>query len=384
MIKKKIKEILYVLQIIIFYFSYYFYKFLLIKSNKTDWVIGVSEIANNIYFLGNILENSITVCLDKNSYYKSNYTYEINVNNKLLKYIVRFLYGPILFGKLIHISDRFFYIWSTGFLFNREFEFKFLKQKEKKIICLFCGNDIRSPKKTLEYFQKQNSDTFIEYFAFCNPKYLSDEYEKDKKEVAKIADKYADVIFNHKLDQLSYLKSEQYDLLIPYDENKFNKHIEKFENVKKIKIVHAPSFPIIKGTSLVRAAIKQLKEEGYIFEYIELKNMPNKVVLEHLKTAHILLNQFYSVATGLLGIEGMANYCAVMMRAYYYFDYEQEPWVQTEYYEIYDKLKYLLDNPKKIQQYAEAGYNFVRKYHSYAAIKKYLFNIFYKNGIVND
>lgn len=57
------------------------------------------------------------------------------------------------------------------------------------------------------------------------------------------------------------------------------------KNIKKIKIL-SPSNPFVKGTSLVRAAIKKLQVEGYDFEYIELQKMPNEVVLEHLNISY--------------------------------------------------------------------------------------------------
>lgn len=41
--------------------------------------------------------------------------------------------------------------------------------------------------------------------------------------------------------------------------------------------------------------------------------MTNEEVLNNLKNSHILLNQFYHFVPGLLGIEGMANHCAVLM-----------------------------------------------------------------------
>ena len=55
--------------------------------------------------------------------------------------------------------------------------------------------------------------------------------------------------------------------------------------------------------------------EGYNFDYIELSNKENRIVLEELKQAHIVLNQFYSFTPGLFGVEALANNCAVLMSA---------------------------------------------------------------------
>ena len=85
--------------------------------------------------------------------------------------------------------------------------------------------------------------------------------------------------------------------------------------------------------------------------------MPNQVVLEHLKSAHIVLNQFYAFTPGLFGIESMANHCAVLMSADPNIETglpqdSKDAWMITKYWEVYDNLKYLLDNPEKIKYYA--------------------------------
>ena len=204
--------------------------------------------------------------------------------------------------------------------------------------------------------------------------------------VARDADKYADLIFNHPKDQMSYLKSEQ--LLMPYmfELNKMSHNEKKFSNLDIIKIVHAPSNPIIKGTPLVRAAIKKLTLEGYKLEYIELTNMPNKKVLEILQNTHILINEFYAFVPGVLAIEGMGNFCATITSAEYdgYPEGAENAWFQTKYWEIYDNLKYLLDNPNKIKEYAQNGYNFVKNNFTEDKVRNFYINTFYEHKIIDD
>lgn len=205
-----IKKILYLTQILLLNISYSFFKLIYLKKNRNiSWVIGVSEIASILNFLGNIIIKSKTVCFDKNSYYKLSYDFSIDVSNKYLKFLYRSFYGPILLGYLVNKNSHFLYIWSSGFLINREYEFKFLKSKNKKIVCMYVGDDIRSPKLTLEFAKNLSMDHFIEYVGSQTQYYLTDKYDDNKKIVAKIADKYADLIFNYKFDQISYLKSDR-------------------------------------------------------------------------------------------------------------------------------------------------------------------------------
>ncbi|MFY9107279.1 glycosyltransferase [Aliarcobacter cryaerophilus] len=249
------------------------------------------------------------------------------------------------------------------------------------------GDDIRSLIKTIEYSKDKNEDTYANYYGMVNPVYLTKEYDSYKLKIAYICDKYADLIFNAKYDQISYLKSKQFDWVYTYDKNKFFKNDNKFKDIKKIKILHAPSNAIYKGTQLVRAAIKKLEVEGYNFEYVELQNMPNEVVLEHLKSSHIVLNSFYSYVPGLFGIEAMANHCAVLMSADPSIETglpqdSKDAWLITKYWEVYDNLKYLLDNPDKIKYYADRGYDFAYKHYTYEAASEYINKVLKDNGVI--
>ncbi|WP_462152118.1 hypothetical protein [Pseudoalteromonas xiamenensis] len=327
------------------------------EKNEFDWVLGVEDIASMLHLLGKALPNARTVVFNNSKFYQYKYDYQLPIKTGVLARILKAIYGPILLGYLANKSKNFWYIWTTGFLFNRESEFAFLKSIDKKLICHFGGDDIRSPQKMKAFCAEKGLDTFIDYVGAGHPFYLSENYETEKKELARVADKYADVIFSAEFEQISYLTRKQHYNPFLYDPSKFNFNPAKFENLSKIKIVHAPSNPLIKGTPLVRAAIKKLQIEGYEFEYVELQNVSNQQVLEHLKTAHIVLNQFYQLIPSVFGIEAMANHCAVLQSASLELEPNQpksEPdsWVVTGYWQIYDNLKYLLDNPEKIEPYA--------------------------------
>jgi len=376
-----VKKSLIYIQIPLLYISYYIFK-LFVKKEMNKWVIGVDEVASNIYFISNVLRPSISVSLSQNIFYNIEYDFSLNIQNRYLNFIVRFFYGPILLGYLANNSTHFLYIWRTGFLFDRDIEFKFLKSINKKIVCLFVGSDIRSIKLTIDHAKKNSIDTHANYVA------TNQLTEKYKRKVAESADKYADLIFNPKIDQISYLKSAQYGWYYMYDKNKFFKNNSKFNNLETIKILHSPSNPIPKGTQLVRAAIKKLQIEGYKFEYIELMNVKNDVVLNHLRTSHIVLNQFYAFLPGLYGIESMANHTAVLMSADPDIETtlpqdSKDAWMITKYWEVYDNLKYLLDNPEKIKYYADNGYEFTKKYYTYEAASIYMNKVLKENGVID-
>ena len=375
------------LQLPILYISYYFFKIIKKRDTKYSWVIGVDEIAGNIYSLKNTLKPSISVSFSKHTSYNFRYDYSINLNNIYLRYLYRLIYAPLLLGYLINKSSHFCYIWSSGFLMDRDYEFKFLKSKNIKIICMFCGSDIRSIKLTNAHAKKNKIDTHTNYRIFEHQYIQNSSYDINKKKLAQSADKYADIVFSYEMCQMSYLQSKQYPWPYRYDKNKFIKNNDKFKNLDIIKILHAPTSPLFKGTSLVRAAIKKLEIEKYNIEYIELQNKPNQVVLEHLKSSHIVLNQFYAFTPGLFGVEAMANHCAVLMSADPSIETglpqnSKNAWMITKYWEVYDNLKYLLDNPDKIKYYADNGYDFALKNYTYEAAGEYINSALKENSII--
>ena len=296
--------------------------------------------------------------------------------------MIRLIHGPYLLAKLAHQADIFIYIWHTGFCWDRELDYKYLKKKKKKIVCIFVGSDIRSHVLRLEYHKKHDLDTGSNYSI---SKIELPYEEKRVKKVAADADKYADLIFSYKRDQISYLKSEQFPWPYIYPLQDMLCDISKFDNIQRPIIVHVSSNPVAKGTPLVRAAIKKLREDGYQFEYKEFFDTPNEEVIVFLKQSHILLNQFYAFVPGLLTIEGMAQCNAVLTSA----SYDEYPigannaWFKTTYWEVYDNLKFLLDNPQQIKNYATSGYEFVKHNYTEEPVKKYYLEIFNKYQIIS-
>jgi hypothetical protein len=389
---KLIKKIIFFFQYILLLISFLIFKF--IKCDDQKIVIGVTDIARNIYLIGSILKNRITVNFSKNEFYNDNYDYSLNIFKRQKKIIIFFFqifYGPILLGYLANKAGVFFYIWSNSFLLDRNYEFNFLKSNKKKIVCFFVGDDIRSVKLTKNYAKKKKIDTPLSYrqescYERLKTIILGSD-EELKKNLAKSADQYADLIFNHPISNISYLRSKQHRWYYIYDNKLCHKNKKKFYKIKKIKIIHAPSDYLYKGTPLVRAAIKKLQLEGYSFSYKELNLVNNKTVIKHLRASHIVLNQFYDVAPGFFGIEAMANHCAVMMSA--------EPkllisktkvynntWMVTKYWQIYDNLKYFLKNPNKIKHYADKGYQFTSVNFTYENAREYLNKKLKDNNII--
>lgn len=364
------------------YFSLYYRIF---QRPAYSWVIGVHEIAAINRYISISIPKSFSVNFKKNPYYDFKYDREITGRTSFAINLKRVIYGPIWLGQLTHLTDGFLYLWTTRFLISSldegEHEYRFLKSKHKKIVNYFVGSDIRSAKLTQALARERGDETEADYYHLIKPESLSDAHEEALQKRAAVAEKYADLIFTMKTDQASYFAKPTQPFLYFYPDDHFHKNENKFSGDGLVKIVHAPSSPVTKGTALVRAAITRLKREGYQLEYIELIGVPNAVVLRTLRECHIVLNEFYALVPGVFGVEALANYCALMTAA----DETIEPdlpagsnaaWLPTKSYQVYDHLKFLLDHPDEQRRYAANGYEWAQRHaaqsSSGAALKQLL------------
>lgn len=359
--------IIFQIQKCILFISYYFFLVFrpLIKT-RYSWVVGVTEVASNLFHISKCLDNSCSICLNGIKYYNYKYDYNFHIyDNFLIQIFLTYIISPALLGYLCHLSDKFMYTWSDGFLISkvdgRFYEFSFLYRKGKVISCFYSGNDIRSLKLERELGVRLDLNVAADYYQFCHPEMMTEKYDKFKYLLAISTNKYAKFVFNADADQSSYLNSPSLPYIYFFPDQQFSANRQKFSD-HRLKIIHAPTSPIVKGTQIVRSAIKKLSSEGFDFEYIELQNVSNEYVLNVLRHSHIVLNEFFMFSPGLFGIEAMANFCVLMTSADENIERSlprgsNDAWVVTRYFEVEHKLRWLLLNRDLHECIAESGYN---------------------------
>lgn len=340
-----------------------------------DWVIGPCEIASLVYDIGQALPNSLSVVLKKHRFYDHPYGWAPGPLSRIPGAARRrdLLLGPWQLGKFAAQARGLVYVGSEGFLNSgrdlREHEFKFLQRRGIKIVCLFTGNDIRSPKRMRELEQELGRPNLGTYLADINPVFGTDAYDDIKRRIASVADRYADLIYNADVDQRGYLESPTLPIRYFYPDDQITNSFDRFGDLSRPVVVHAPSSPIIKGTQLVRAAVAALLEDGYVFEYVELIEKPNAEVKAALARAHIVLNEFYAFIPGVFGVEAMAAGAALVTSA----DPKVEPqlpddsaeaWLITPPHRVLDHLRLLLDEPHRLEPLARRGTQWVRDHAS--------------------
>lgn len=341
------------------------------RRPTTGYVVGMEEIAGLLTAFGSALDDSVTVNLTANPLYRRKYDVSFDLGGRwsLAKRVRRLVVAPWVLGRLAARRTTFIYIGAEGFLLSlvdgRDRELAFLRKHGRVVVCYFTGSDIRSYALMNAFGRRLGRDVLTTYEPLVSPGIDSDASEDRRRLLALTAERRAHLVFNATVDQMSYFTEPTEACLYFFPDERIARRPQKWIDVKRPVIVHAPTSPAIKGTPLVRAALRRLREEGYDFEYVELSNQPNEDVLAALDRAHIVLNQFYAFIPGVFGIEAMAANTVMLASA----DGDLEPslpqgandaWVVTAHWQVYDHLKAVLDQPGTLQAQADRGTEWVR------------------------
>lgn len=363
------------LKLVVAFLGYYAYVIGSKPSAKSiSWIVGVEEIASVVKNLANAIPHSYSFVEGHHQFYDHQYD-EVprRRGGSIYSTIENVLLRPLAFARLVHRARGFIYVGSKGFLGlaggSRAAEFKFIKKRNRGLVIYFTGSDIRSLKLLRDLEARNGVPNISTALAEAGGDFWSPEYDDVRKRTAAEADAWADAIFTARVDQLSYLTRPTEPFLYFIPEDQFSNNTEKFDLISHPTVLHAPSSHAVKGTRLVREAVDALRSEGYEFDYIELSRVPHAEVRAVLARAHIVLNQFYALMPGVFGVESLASRCAVLMSA----DSEVEQdlpdnsnsaWMVTRHDQIVENLRTLLDDPVRMVQLANAGYEWARAHAS--------------------
>ena len=138
-----------------------------------------------------------------------------------------------------------------------------------------------------------------------------------------------------------------------------------------VTIVHSPNHRVIKGTEYIIAAVEKLKSEGLQIEFQLLEGLEITEVRALLERSDILV-ELLVTGYGLSGIEGLSlgkpvvdNFQGDTSALKYYSYLNECPVVVANFDTIYDRLKWLVENPGAPQEIGERSRRYAEKYHSY-------------------
>jgi hypothetical protein len=342
------------------------------------YVVGMEEIAGLLTAIGSSVDDVVTVSLASSPLYDRRYEVEFDIRGRwsLYRRVRRLVVAPWVLGRLAASRQTFIYLGAEGFLVSlvdgRDRELAFLREHGRNVVCYFTGSEIRSQLLLNELGRKLGRDVLTTYEPLVSPGIASEAADRHRRNLASAAERHAQLIFNAPVDQMSYFTRPTEPVLYFFPDDRIGRRPQKWQDVSVPVIVHAPTSPVIKGTPLVRAAVKALEEQGYDFEYVELTNQPNADVLATLERAHVVLNQFYAFIPGVFGVEAMAANAVLLTSA----DGTLEPslpagandaWIVTPFWQVYDNLKSVLDHPETMQAKADLGTTWVQEHCSRSA-----------------
>lgn len=340
--------------------------------DSISWVVGPTDVASMTLFLSKAIPRSYSVALRQNPFYNTHYDFgDAQLPQRTF---LRWIALPFLVGRLMNRARGFIFV-GTGYLLDpdyRDFHFRFLKKHGLAVVCYFTGSDIRSTVLMRAHEKETGIPNVATYIDISTPRLGTLAHDHDMRSFAEVADRYADAAFDFPQGNRNYLTQEVNRFLYLYPDDRFAETTEKFTDLSKPVIVHAPSSPVIKGTPLVRAAIAQLRAEDYVFEYVELTGMPNALVMSELARAHIVLGHFYGSTPGVIGVEAMASACALVISADEHVELMLPPgsndaWLVTKHWQVYDNIKLLLDEPERIEPLARYGQQWAKNHFTASA-----------------
>lgn len=148
--------------------------------------------------------------------------------------------------------------------------------------------------------------------------------------------------------------------------------------VRRPIVVHAPSEPVLKGTSAVLKAVELLKEK-HDFQFILVKNMPHREALQIMQRADIFLDQFVLGFYGMGSVEAMAFgkpvicYIKPSIREKYPPDL---PIVNANQDNLVDVLENLLKDGKLRHEIGKRSRQYAEKYHDAVKLAHRLVEIY--------
>ncbi|MEP7196483.1 MAG: hypothetical protein ABI851_08175 [Saprospiraceae bacterium] len=285
-----------------------------------------------------------------------------NYFNKLFKLITYFL-------KVRNSFDIFHFQFGLSFI---DFEIKYFNHldlpyypKNVKLVFTYNGDDARMNYSVVDGidFNEYLRDYTITKAHFNKNRRL----QKIKK-----VDRYAHHIFAVNPDLMNFLPERTsflpYTMCNFYTIEKVNKRFDK----ENFTIVHAPTNRMVKGTEFIEKALVKLREIYPFVQIVYVENVTNAEALEIYKTADLLIDQVIIGWYGGLAVEvmrmGIPVACYLREEDFHFVPEEmisdlKNAIIQISPLNIVEPIQKLIEDRKKLSEYAEHGFNYVTKWH---------------------
>jgi len=261
------------------------------------------------------------------------------------------------FESCVDRFDVFIFLWSTFYYDYSDLEI--LKKKNKKVIFVFAGDDVRWRNAASQEFGKFG----MSKIPFDDNKLYSQEHLKKNLLRLRNAEKHSDFIFSRQdQGQIQLRPYYRWNMMVE-PSNYIHGCSQKEANPI---VIHAPTSKKIKGTEYVLLAFEKLKNEGVVFTPLLVENTPHLEALKIFENGDIIIDQLILPGTGKFASEGLAM-GKVVISVMGYDCYPQKnpkdcPIVDANCDTIFDVLKDLILNSAKRREIAKKGRPYAEKY----------------------
>ncbi|MCD6068700.1 MAG: hypothetical protein K0S33_3526 [Bacteroidetes bacterium] len=254
--------------------------------------------------------------------------------------------------------DLYINIWKC--FLDEEIAFKAAKEGNVKWMTICMGDDFRNRWAFQHNFDV--NDELLPGVKKDLPHLIS------RMSRIRAHEKNANIIFSGP-DQSSLSLRPYFHAHVPVDLSEATFRIP--EN-KKLKLVHCPSDANAKGTKIIETVIKELQEEGMDIEFLSLRKVPHRELMNVLSESDILVDELVFHGPGYLSIEAMASGCAVLTKYYENSPASfRPPVVSVTKDNLKEKLRDILNDRKRIVELANEGRKYVEKNNSLELIADY-------------
>lgn len=266
---------------------------MIVNQTRPRILHGPSNVAG---FAGNIAKaqqalglNAISICLPNNFGYSADYLFAQNKPPKV-SFSEFFLRHYLRFDVYHFYFDRTY----TGVGLH---DVRWLKKIGKKVIFTFLGCDIRDSQ--LETSRDPSSMCSACQFNGCSP---------NRDALSKLIP-YLDAVYVTTPDLLrSAPEAEWIGLVI--DEKMVRQEIPEgapiYQPGTTLRLYHAPTDPIKKGTTFIEAAVSDLNASGIKIELVGEARLKNTEIWKDASTCHVAVDQLLSGVYGTFSVEMMA------------------------------------------------------------------------------
>lgn len=258
-----------------------------------------------------------------------------------------------------------------GTILPNEFDTYIFKFFKIPMVMSWGGTDARLHRKTIE-----NNPYFYKFYDDVHDNNIIEKFKRLSLNNVVLASD-PEMKFNTK----EYFENI-FTFRAPIDLEKYKYNQRKFEIPT---FLHIPTHRFAKGTVHILNAVKKLKENGYNFNFILLEaKLTQNEVMDQISNCDVYLDELRVGCHGVTTVEAMSlgKVTLTYIRDDLIKDFPGEfPIINTNPDTIYDNMKDLIINPKKINVIGKKSREYVEKYHDINKVLEDLIVLYREVGI---